>query len=362
MEYLLTSGIVIAVFLVLLLLKKPGKTISDQILLLWLLSLGYILFCYYLIYTQKYFLFPSLVIPGICFSLLQGPFIYLYVKYQIRPINFQKTDLLHFLPFVLFNLLFLDFFFFSYENKIQIIEDRLIGYEVRQSIKLAGIYLSGLVYFPLSLMRLIRFKKNQKEEFSNIEKINFNWLLYQIMCLCMVWIVIIFIQDDRFIFAFGAVFVIWLGYFGISQVNVFKKQDIIAEKTEELLKGKTGNAGQIEVNESLTKIYDNLIILLDEDKPYLNPELKLLDLAKMLNIHPNLLSRVINEIAQKKFYELINEKRVEDFLKKLRKGDHKTYTIMALAYDSGFNSKASFNRNFKSITGMAPTEYMSQRM
>nr|WP_283950734.1 helix-turn-helix domain-containing protein [Chryseobacterium sp. pc1-10] len=244
------------------------------------------------------------------------------------------------------------------------IEGRLSGYDTAQIIKLAGIYLSGIIYFSLGLVKLIRFKKKQKEVFSNIEQINFNWLLYQIIFLCLVWIIILFVKDDKFIFGSGAVFILWLGYFGISQVNVFSKQDIRLESYNDFSEISNEHFEPVEENDMgpasarLAKIYQHLLIILEEEKPYLNAELKLLDLARLLQIHTNVLSKAINATSKKNFYELINEKRVEEFIRKIKNGDHQKYTIITLAYDSGFNSKASFNRNFKRITGMSPTEFM----
>lgn len=365
MEHLLTSAVVISLFLILLLIRKPDKTISDYLLIIWLLSLGYVTFCYQLVYSQNYLSFPDVVISSFGMPLLQGPLIYLYIKYQVKPIAFQRKDLFHFLPFVFCSLSFLGTFFIPEKQQIQLIEGTLPDYETLQVIKLIGIYLSGVIYFPLALVQLIRFKKIQKDVFSNIEKINFNWLLYQIIGLCIVWAIILFIRDDQFIFGSGAVFILWLGYFGVSQVNVFSKQEVRLEASDDFSETEPEYTESAKNNHNentqIKDIYQKLLIILEEEKPYLNPELKLLDLARLLHIHPNLLSKVINEASGKNFYELINEKRVEEFVGKIKNGDHQKYTIITLAYDSGFNSKASFNRNFKRITGMSPTEFLLKK-
>nr|WP_246440606.1 helix-turn-helix domain-containing protein [Rhabdobacter roseus] len=80
----------------------------------------------------------------------------------------------------------------------------------------------------------------------------------------------------------------------------------------------------------------------------------------MIDAQVHHLSQVINEKEQKNFYDLINGWRIEEFLKEVKSEKNKKYTLLAIAYDCGFNSKASFNRNFKKYTGKTPTEYLNK--
>ena len=98
--------------------------------------------------------------------------------------------------------------------------------------------------------------------------------------------------------------------------------------------------------------------MLEMDQPYKDPDLTLNDLADKLDVHPNYLSQVINSNENKTFYDLINEKRVEAFIQKTSDAAHQQFTLLAIALDCGFNSKASFNRNFKKFTGQTPSDYL----
>jgi AraC-like DNA-binding protein len=89
--------------------------------------------------------------------------------------------------------------------------------------------------------------------------------------------------------------------------------------------------------------------LMAEQKPFKNPDLTLNELAGMLEVHPNYMSQVINSKEKKSFYDLINEKRVEEFIKLISQPSNQQYTLLAISFDCGFNSKASFNRNLRSI-------------
>jgi AraC-like DNA-binding protein len=95
-------------------------------------------------------------------------------------------------------------------------------------------------------------------------------------------------------------------------------------------------------------------------KPYLDRELSIFDLAKQLTIPRHFLSEVINEHMGKNFYNLVNDYRIEEVKRRLEDPKYKHLTILAIAYDSGFNAKSSFNTIFKDKTGMTPSEYQRQ--
>jgi AraC-like DNA-binding protein len=94
-----------------------------------------------------------------------------------------------------------------------------------------------------------------------------------------------------------------------------------------------------------------------ENKPYLNRELNIYDLASQLNIPRHFLSELINEHMGKNFYSLVNDYRIEEVKKRIANPKYRHLTILAIAYDAGFNAKSSFNTVFKEKTGMTPSEY-----
>lgn len=96
---------------------------------------------------------------------------------------------------------------------------------------------------------------------------------------------------------------------------------------------------------------------LEEKQPYLNEHLKLPDLADALDLSVNDLSQVINEGMGKTFPDLLNEYRLAVVKHKLLDPAEDKKTILALALESGFQSKASFNRIFKTKEGMTPSEF-----
>ena len=104
--------------------------------------------------------------------------------------------------------------------------------------------------------------------------------------------------------------------------------------------------------------YQELLDYMESNKSFTDNNLTLDKLAGQLDISENKLSQVINTQSKDNFFEFVNKYRVEMVIRKMEEGEHKTSTLLGLAFDSGFNSKASFNRAFKRITGVTPTDYL----
>lgn len=101
-----------------------------------------------------------------------------------------------------------------------------------------------------------------------------------------------------------------------------------------------------------------LLSFLEDQQPYLQPDLSLKALADHLHLHPNRLSWLINEKIQKNFNELINSYRLTAFQAKALDPANAHLTLLGLAYESGFNSKTAFNAYFKKATGTTPSAWL----
>ncbi|HNY64253.1 MAG TPA: AraC family transcriptional regulator [Deltaproteobacteria bacterium] len=94
--------------------------------------------------------------------------------------------------------------------------------------------------------------------------------------------------------------------------------------------------------------------VLEQERMFLNEDLSLASFAHAMGIEPYQLSRFLNTCLHTTFTRLVNSCRVREAQDMLAKGG---MTVLAIAFASGFNSKASFNRIFKRHTGKTPTEY-----
>ncbi len=379
------SGIVIAFFISLVLLSRRNKTRGDRIMAAWMAVTGFHLVTFYLMFTARYDHYAAVIALGFPLPLVQGPFLYLYTKLQTSSKPFRRRYLLHFLPVLISYLMFSPFFFLGGDEQAAIFQQQGKGYEMRSMINLYAVYASGIIYSALSLKILLRYRKRLVLQFSNTERINFNWLLYLIIWMAAIWTIILFVRKDELIFGAAAFFVMWLGFFSLRQVQVFnEKPDSLpfpenapTEETEEAFeepavvtvpekKPDLQISGGKYLRSTLSdadaeQIHHQLKKLMADEAPYKNPDLTLNDLARRIGVHPNHLSQVINSKENKSFYDLINEQRVQAFIKCVAEPSQQQFTLLGIALDCGFNSKASFNRNFKKYTGQTPSDFLKKK-
>ena len=110
----------------------------------------------------------------------------------------------------------------------------------------------------------------------------------------------------------------------------------------------------------ITRLDPKLSTVIEQKKLYRNPELSLSDLSKSVDISERVISIAINQELGKNFFQFINEYRIGEVKERLKDPNNDHLKILSLAFDAGFNSKASFNRVFKSYTGQTPKDYKSE--
>ena len=98
------------------------------------------------------------------------------------------------------------------------------------------------------------------------------------------------------------------------------------------------------------------------EKPHLNPELTIQDLSKQMNITRHHLTEILNNDLGKNFFNFINEYRVAEVKKRLLDEKFEHLTIVAIAFDSGFNSKSTFNSIFKQQTQKTPSKWRDEKL
>jgi AraC-like DNA-binding protein len=150
-----------------------------------------------------------------------------------------------------------------------------------------------------------------------------------------------------------------IGYFLVSSPGIFKTGPM-----PELQSPESVTAAPVNSPESTDKsgtLRMQLLRHMDAAKPYRKSDLKISDLADTVGIPTYQLSQLINEGFKVKFYDFINQYRVDE-AKKLLVEDTRGYKILAIAYEVGFNSKATFNRVFKNSTGLTPSEFRARNL
>lgn len=355
MQYI--SGITISIFLVLLLLVKR-KNNAELLLMYWLLALAIHIGLYYLDTNDEIGNYSFLIGLSIPFPILHGPFLYSYTSLLLNPKRKISNYWFHFLPFVFLNLFLIPFYSLSAKEKLYVFQNEGVGYEMFVVVNFALIFLSGIIYVTFSYLLIQKHKNNIKHKLSQIEGKTLDWLRFLIIGMGVIWL-FVFIGNNDLIFSATALFVILIGILGIRQNSIFtnlQSTDIAEQAPLDFEKYKKSGLS-LEKKVDLVK---RLELLIQVEKPFLNHELSLNELAKKIDIQPNYLSQVLNENFELNFYDFINSKRIDEFCDRLKQKEFEHYKIVEIAYECGFNSKSAFNRNFKKFKGITPSKYKKE--
>jgi AraC-like DNA-binding protein len=356
------SGVVISFFLAIIIFTKRERNLSDILLGIWMVFIGIHVLSYYGFISGFYSENPEFFGFVIPLPYLHGPLLFLYTLSLTNPSKLKgKSWLIHLILPLVSIMIYMPFIISSHAEKLEMLNNKGKGYE--DNILISGwlLNISGILYVVFNFRLLQKHQQRILDQFSNQEKINLNWLRFLYYVMAGMWILIIFIQNDQLIFSASSVFVILIGYFGIRQVGIFtnKTPDVFENEENNALndilfsettfeKRKYAKSGLND--DTARELHQKLQTLMEKEKLYLEAELTLSDLAKNLDIHPNYLSQIINEIEGVNFYDYINRLRVEEFKRLVVLPESQKFTLLAVAYECGFNSKSAFNRVFKKET------------
>ena len=176
-----------------------------------------------------------------------------------------------------------------------------------------------------------------------------------------------------------------LGYYAIHQPELFKQPDTehlplletapnyaIQQRTDRLIPSAPANLDTPLLFNQFTSADDTVRSTEEIDatkrqvdayilrhKPFTNPNLTLAELAAKLKMPPHVLSKVLNEGYDKNFFDFINTHRIDELKMRLHNPQFRSYTLLSMALEVGFNSKTAFNRSFKKLTNQTPSEYLA---
>jgi AraC-like DNA-binding protein len=373
MEAILYIGIPQTLFAGILIAVKQPRMLANQILAAWLL----------LICTEMIIVLVNETLVDLyhikILPYTYGPLLLLYARLMTseHP-GFNPRYLWHFAPFFAFliaSLLFIDEPVMSGTDDY-LATDRFVSFRIIYAVTF---FVSITAYSIATFVEIHRHQNRLKELVSySSGKITLRWLLGLSITFYLGYVLMFifggvdiltgFLPFDPYELSFiGLTILTYLfTVFGFHQPTIFG--EVVREhrrnpQQEMALEGQNGNNNQKKYARSGLKKkdidrYKNLIgKYMVIEKPYLDRELTIYDLAEQLKIPRHFLSEVINEHLGKNFYNLVNDYRVEEVKHRMEDPAYRNLTILAIAYDSGFNSKSSFNTIFKEKTGMTPSEY-----
>ncbi|MEL7249585.1 MAG: helix-turn-helix domain-containing protein [Bacteroidota bacterium] len=210
-------------------------------------------------------------------------------------------------------------------------------------------FIAVLAYFwrtYFGLRRQNAFKAKSKQP---IPQIRLLVLMSALTLICLCWIVFSFVGWAYFeIIELTLVLLI----FGFAFLNFLDGQQFPAVV-------QTEPGGDFPNYDDPTQLR-RLERALKEEALFLNSNLSLKELANALDLPVRYVSYLINRYHHKNYKEFVNGFRVEAFLAKAKSGEQEHKTLLALALESGFSSKSTFNQVFKNHTGQSPSAYLKQ--
>lgn len=302
---------------------------------------------------------------------LEGPFLLLYTRYALyQNDSFKLNDWLLFFPVVIYMVIFMivksqyhsevgvDFLLFIRSDDIQY-------YEHFRNLVRTGF---GIAAF----LTIKNYQKTINDAYSNVDQLSYAWLKvlvagYIILKMWSEFYLILFTSVQMFwgepginqidfdLMGLSANYgqlglVSFLLYYGLSDSRHVPR---LQKETFDSVKATSIVARSTYTDEHIQRLQNHM----SKARPYLDSNLKIDDLAAQISIPVKSLSNLINREFGVNFFEYVNQYRVNEVKKNLSDTKLREISIIDLAFQSGYNSKTSFNRLFKIATGLTPSQY-----
>ena len=304
--------------------------------------------------------------------LLIGPVIFFYTKSLLNStFKISKKEYYHFIPALIYLVYSLIVFITD-----KLILDEFYFYADGRDKDMANWYqIAGIISMVYYLIASLKFYKNYKklvfDKVSFADSILFEWIPNFLIAFLSIVVlrVLLFLLNPEWgnfgnqfwhyiAFSIVVLYVSVNGYANavkMSFLNDVNSESInVYQESDEDYKTKQDNTNL----EEIEFWKDKILHLVENEKVFKNPTLTLSDLSKLLNTNTKNISKSINSGFDMNFNDFINHYRIEAVKEKLHKEEHKTSTLLGIAFDCGFNSKATFNRAFKKSTDLSPKDYL----
>ncbi len=316
-----------------------------------------------------------LLLPDLIYFLFAPLFLFYMQKLLLLPSRNQRWRWLHFVPVILQFFAYLPLLLLDNEIFIGRVVDRSLSTFFAVSGGLALIYNS--IYWWQSYRLAHAYEANNNANYSFEQNLKFlNTIILLIASCLFVWFLTYLVgiaglimghdwqwltnKTTDSVWALFALLIFCLGYFAMKQPEIFKvPAEVIDAEVQAQTKPTHTDNGTVSEEESATlqALKTQLVTIMQDEQPFLNPKLSLSELAETVGTNPHTLSKVINDGFDKNFYDFVNSWRVEAFKERVMQEAYRNHTFLAIAFSVGFNSKTAFNRAFKKLTNSTPGQY-----
>ena len=346
-SFLISGGIFSFVWGINCFFSKSTRTMSY---ILWICTLW--LFAGAYAFTKIYLTYPYFYALHLPFVYLSGPLFYMYYKKNILEENWDNFYL-HLIPSILVFIAILPFHFWETSKQILFLESILRKEMNPYSYLLIGINFFTKV-FLLGYMSIILYQNrnifHSTKDISDKSRIQFLFMTSLLYLDLFIGLMGFFLQSF-FLVKLSAL---------LLPINLYIIY-LLSAKYPEMLSGIKKEMKKVRYEQSKIKNLDVSIILekiksiMETEKAFTDEDISLSGLAEELEITSHQLSQILNEKLNQTFPQFINEYRIAEAKKIML--EEKKRAVLSIAFAVGFNSKASFNRAFKQITGITPQQF-----
>jgi AraC-like DNA-binding protein len=381
-------GAIQGIILTLFLFNAKSNKLSNRLLGILTFLWAIILLVFALQSYGLYRTYPDLLKVFFPILFTWFPLLFLSVKYLITSHKkFDKKDFLHFIPLIICIFLNIDFYFKTGTEKIELINNPTVYYQVIDMISEEIIAMQGVVYSILTLIILNTYMSRVVDFHANVDRTILKGLKAGIILSLIAWVIgIVGMIIERakidlgvdlflFVYLFFVAIIYIISIISIRSGEVFKlrgdqvtdlftperkiksHQRIINQKITFTDK----NINELGLKEEVfeTELNNRLLEYMENAKPYLNPDFSLQALSDDLNVSRHQLSSTINARQKMNFYEFVNSYRIQEVKELMNDPANRNQNNYELAFEAGFNSKATFYRIFKQLTHQTPSAYRS---
>lgn len=291
------------------------------------------------------------------FLLALGPLMYFYVlKITYRTYKLTRKDLLHFSPLAIELGV----------SMLEIVESTKTGaptyathvFKLAEPALQVLIFISAMTYLHLCRKRIQYFYIRQPIIMMDRSRLEFRWLRRLLNATALLWLFwIACAAIDLFGYRNGQDTSVYLPFYIFFMVIIiWTAMAAFLKPRAAVLPARTAPIKQLVPVELRTK-GAWLKKVMETNQYYQDPELTLSSLGQKLGMHPHELSRVLNTALKKNFTDFINEYRVKDVKAKMHDPAFDHMTLLGIGLEAGFNSRSTYNRIFRQMTGKSPAEY-----
>ena len=355
-----------------MLLRKPSNQVANRILAALILVLMSHLFLICLDVKDMFLVYPHFSRLSWLLPLLYGPLILLLTQSITDPdFRLHRRQWLSLLPFAVYFFVLLPYFALPAAHKLAYLSDsRLVAQQDFGWMNTLTNYLH-VGFVVGALVTFYRNLRKRTDHFSNSELIDVHWLkeFLWIVLSVMLFSVVTFYARKYRIAYFGSIYpahfllvvllVYWIAFKLLHEKTALTPAPALpqahpAHEAEPAIKYAKSSLTDA-VSDDIAR---RITTLMHSEKPYLDNNLTLVELAARLDIPRHQLSQVINTAFGVNFFEFVNQYRLQEFKIQALDASNQHLSLLGIALECGFNSKATFNQAFKKLEGTTPSDFV----